>query len=76
MPLYEYRCPACAARFEILQRMGEGADELACPECGLAGVERQLSTFAAVGGGPSEAESLGCGRPACAGGTCGGTDWN
>jgi putative FmdB family regulatory protein len=47
MPLYEYHCPECDRRFEVLQRMGEGGDALRCPSCGAGGVERQLSTFAA-----------------------------
>lgn len=51
MPLYEYRCTGCGERFEVLQRMGQGADSLACPRCGAARPERQLSTFAAAGGG-------------------------
>jgi putative FmdB family regulatory protein len=71
MPLYEYRCPACHARFEVLQRVGEGADAVRCPECGAGRVERQLSTFAAAvaGGGSSSASEFGgCGRPACGSG--------
>lgn len=51
MPLYEYRCPQCGHRFEMLQRMGEGAEGLACPRCGGDKVEKQFSTFAAAGGG-------------------------
>jgi putative FmdB family regulatory protein len=66
MPLYEYRCPACAARFEVLQRMGEGAESVRCPDCGAERVERQLSTFAAAASsGAASFESGGCGRPAC-----------
>lgn len=69
MPLYEYRCATCAHRFEVLQRLGDDADGLACPRCGAARVERQLSTFAARGASSgSGGESLagaGCGRPAC-----------
>jgi putative FmdB family regulatory protein len=49
MPLYEYRCPSCEHRFEILQRMGETASGLRCPDCGRGGVERELSTFASSG---------------------------
>lgn len=67
MPLYEYRCEACAHRFEVLQRLGEDAEGLECPRCGEARVARQLSTFAARGG-TSSGESFsgaGCGRPAC-----------
>lgn len=55
MPLYEYRCTGCGERFEVLQRMGEGAAALACPRCGAARPERQLSTFAASGGGAAAA---------------------
>jgi len=66
MPLYEYRCPSCLERFEVLQRVGESADAVRCPECGAARVERQLSTFAAaVAGGVSPADAGGCGRPQC-----------
>ena len=28
MPIYEYECLDCGERFEILQRMGEGAQDL------------------------------------------------
>ena len=62
MPLYEYRCPECEHRFEILPRMGEGARGLSCPECGAEGVERQLSTFASSAAGRSETPAApGCG---------------
>lgn len=57
MPLYEYRCPQCGHRFEILQRMGQGAEGLACPGCGAGKVEKQLSTFAAATGGGSSSET-------------------
>jgi putative FmdB family regulatory protein len=67
MPLYEYRCEACAHRFEVLQRLGDDAEGIACPRCGEVRVARQFSTFAARGG-TSSGESFagaGCGRPAC-----------
>lgn len=53
MPLYEYRCRECSHRFEILQRLGQGAEGLECPHCGAPGVEKQFSTFAASGGASS-----------------------
>lgn len=59
MPLYEYRCPQCGHRFEILQRMGEGAEGLTCPRCGAGKVEKQFSTFASATGG--QAGGGGCG---------------
>ncbi len=50
MPLFEYRCEACGKRFEKLVLGGREA-EIVCPDCGSAEAERQLSTFATVGGG-------------------------
>lgn len=64
MPLYEYRCSDCDHRFEILQRMGEGADGLTCPECEAPKVEKQLSTFASTSSGSTSST----GAAACGGG--------
>jgi len=44
MPTYEYRCPACATRFDLFQRMSD-APGAACPACGAA-AERLLSAGA------------------------------
>ena len=52
MPLYEYRCTTCGSRFEVLRRVGQGPEGLACPTCGRAEVEKEFSTFAgSVAGG-------------------------
>ena len=40
MPIYEFACGPCGARFEELVRAGETAP---CPECGSAAVERKFS---------------------------------
>ncbi len=45
MPIYEYRCRACAVRFETLAR-ASSAPAPACPKCGSADVVRLVSTFA------------------------------
>jgi putative FmdB family regulatory protein len=65
MPLYEYTCSDCHERFEILQRMGEGADGLACPRCHGASVERQLSTFAGLTSSSAASPGGPCARPGC-----------
>lgn len=33
MPIYEYHCPSCNEKTEIMQKMGEPA-ATACPNCG------------------------------------------
>jgi putative FmdB family regulatory protein len=43
MPLYEYRCAACAHEFEKLVRTG---DTPACPACGSPSLDRLLSQVA------------------------------
>ncbi len=48
MPIYEYRCAECGKRFEILQRLGQGAEGLTCPTCGASHLEKQFSTFASA----------------------------
>lgn len=44
MPLFEYRCTACDAEFELLILPSSPAP--ACPTCGATTVERLVSMFA------------------------------
>lgn len=67
MPVYEYVCGPCQVRFErYVQRFNEPVQ---CPQCQGSEVEKQLSTFAALGG-PSRAASGG--SPRAGGGCCAG----
>ena len=82
MPIYEYVCKSCDARFEQLQRtMSSAGDDEArvkCPSCGSTRTARALSVFAvgAEGAGASKRSSAAppgmcgrCGGPGpCAGG--------
>jgi putative FmdB family regulatory protein len=43
MPLFDFRCRACAHEFEALVRKGS---EPACPSCAGTDLERLLSSFA------------------------------
>lgn len=61
MPLYEYQCTECGHRFEVLQRMGEGADGLSCPRCQGPRPEKKFSTFASTSTGSGSASATGCG---------------
>jgi len=66
MPLYEYVCTECRERFEkLVPRFG---DEVACPSCASAAVEKQLSVFAVGSATPS---FEGCGTGPCEAGPCG-----
>ena len=48
MPLYEYECPDCRARFEKLIRSSALADDVTCPTCGRP-ARRLMSVFASIG---------------------------
>ena len=62
MPLYEYACPGCGARFEkLVRRFGEA---VSCSSCASPDVEKQLSVFAVVTAVPSP-PFAGCGGGAC-----------
>jgi putative FmdB family regulatory protein len=76
MPLFEYRCADCDARFERLTRR-EQADAATCPECGSTQSRRLLSVFAtfspSAGDGPvlptaSSGGGCGCGGSCSCGG--------
>lgn len=42
MPIYAFRCAACAHPFDRLQKLSD-PDPAVCPECGAEAVERQLT---------------------------------
>jgi len=46
MPLYDYRCPACQAEFELLVRAGTMPT---CPQCGATELQRAVSRIAPAG---------------------------
>lgn len=43
MPIYEFECSACGARFERL--VDAGTETAECAECGAGGAERRFSSF-------------------------------
>lgn len=56
MPVYEYCCGKCGAKFEVLVRSGEG--KITCPKCRARKVRKLFSVFGigssggvAMGGG-------------------------
>jgi len=47
MPIFEYECRACGARFESI--VSSAAAQAACQKCGSPEVEKLLSVFAVRG---------------------------
>ena len=45
MPIYEYVCPHCESKFELLRPMSRAAEKVSCPQCQQK-AERVLSVFA------------------------------
>jgi len=54
MPVYEFECEECAARFEDL--VTSETTSLACPECGSARTRRLLSRVSPAGRQPRGAK--------------------
>ena len=71
MPLYEYICQDCGARFDALRAIKDADQPIACKRCQSLKTNRQLSVFFAQSGGKVVAGTGGdssCGS--CAGGNC------
>jgi putative FmdB family regulatory protein len=70
MPIYEYLCQDCGAKFEkLVRRAGPEsapASEMECPSCGQKHLKQEYSTFAAhTNASPKSAE-----MPSCPSGRC------
>jgi len=48
MPIFEYQCQECGAKFERI--LTSSASEVVCKDCESPRVEKLLSTFAVSGG--------------------------
>ena len=71
MPLYEYICQECGARFDALRAIKDADLPIHCKVCQSPMTTRQLSVFFAQSGGKVVAGTSGgasCGG--CAGGDC------
>jgi len=43
MPIYEYKCKQCGAKFEIMRGITSSGEEVKCPKCGTRETERLFS---------------------------------
>ena len=70
MPIYEYACRACGAKFDQLVRTMSGSDtaKVKCPKCNSTQTSRALSVFAVASesvkssASAADAPMCGCGR--------------
>jgi len=65
MPIYEYICPNCEFKFELLRPLSQASEAASCPHCHKT-AERKLSTFACFSADESGLTSPVGGNP-CAG---------
>lgn len=68
MPLYEYVCQECGARFEALRSMNDADAAISCKNCLGKHTKRAISVFYASSDGRSVTSTSGC--DSCAGGSC------
>jgi putative FmdB family regulatory protein len=67
MPIYEYRCEDCGAKFEKLVRRAAEGSGVECPSCGRNHLKQEFSTFAAHANTRSKSSDV----PMCpSGGPC------
>ncbi len=60
MPSYIYKCVKCEAKYEVISKSAEFAEEIMCPTCGSEKQKRVMTTtnFATVS---SKSSSCQCG---------------
>jgi putative FmdB family regulatory protein len=64
MPIYEYRCKQCSAKFDKLVKLSTQTAEIECPKCGAHKAEKSVSLFGTSGassGSGSFSASSSCG---------------
>ena len=69
MPIYEYRCDACGAKYDIFHKGRENAEDVVCPTCRSTAHTRLISAPSIAMSGGSAPEPS-CGPGGCCGGAC------
>jgi putative FmdB family regulatory protein len=68
MPIFEYACKQCENRFEVLLRRND--QDVACPKCQSANLNKLFSGFASHTNGKQTSESWGNLCPPSGCGSC------
>jgi putative FmdB family regulatory protein len=71
MPIYEYKCMDCGARFEAMRGMRDADSPAQCKKCLGSNSKRTMSTFYAKSGERAVAGSQAHTCGGCGGGNCG-----
>jgi putative FmdB family regulatory protein len=71
MPIYEYFCPECNLKFELLRPLSHSDESAACPRC-HNGARRVFSSFACSSKGTEEMPTPMGGNSPCS--TCSAID--
>jgi putative FmdB family regulatory protein len=70
MPIYEYFCPNCRTKFELLRPISRAAEDGICPGC-QQNAPRIMSVFASFSrGADGSVTAVGGGCAACASHAC------
>ena len=67
MPIYEYLCPHCDVKFDLLRPFSRADEPAACPECGGEDTQRAISMFASFSKSSDGSTSSVAGGSSCAG---------
>ncbi len=70
MPIYEYMCQECGARFDARRAMKDADAPIACPQCGTVKTKRGLSLFFASGSSNVSQATSGGGCASCSSSSC------
>ncbi len=78
MPVFEYKCNNCGAKFDFLHKSSSNIEEVFCPSCKSNDSKKLLSSFSASmgtasysNGGCSDGSCAVPSVPSCATGMCG-----
>ncbi len=53
MPIYEYRCKQCGAKFDKLVKLSTRPSDIECPKCGARKAEKAVSRLGMTGSSSS-----------------------
>jgi putative FmdB family regulatory protein len=70
MPIYEYVCQNCGAKFDALRSIKEADAPIPCQKCASSSTKRAISVFSAHSSGKIIAGNSNNGCAGCAGGSC------